>query len=302
MAGSLSIDIYVYRYLSSPTDWFDQADIILLAVMLINTIVIARHQYWSFGTARRQSRAFIRDAQAPLRTGHFDPSTAQLGGFDPNPFPNFVVAYKKPRPIGAWTGHTYGLWRNRELSFAGVEFSAVGELAEWPLATLCRVNRRTGGWNCDCCGSECHVRSPISGSGMNAPHISGFVECDADHPPLASSTQRHTVGDAGGDAFCAGQFVERNRHARFQRARQAHAAALSIQDESMSGLGELDRRIETGDAKGNLGADASATPGGFSRCFFVRGHDENVLTSLWPEGDLAQASRAGICTEVTFVA
>ena len=64
--------VTVYRYLSSPAGWFDQADIILLAVMLVNTVVIVCHQYYSVGIARRQSRAFVREAQAPLRAGRFD--------------------------------------------------------------------------------------------------------------------------------------------------------------------------------------------------------------------------------------
>ena len=64
--------VTVYRFLSSPAGWFDQADIILLAVMLVNTIVIVCHQYYSFGIACRQSRAFVREAQAPLRAGRFD--------------------------------------------------------------------------------------------------------------------------------------------------------------------------------------------------------------------------------------
>lgn len=62
----------VYRYLSSPMHLFDQADIILLAVMLVNTAVIICHQYYSFSMARRQSRAFVRNAQAALRAGRFD--------------------------------------------------------------------------------------------------------------------------------------------------------------------------------------------------------------------------------------
>ena len=40
--------------------------------MLVNTVVIVCHQYYSFGIARRQSRAFVREAQAPLRAGRFD--------------------------------------------------------------------------------------------------------------------------------------------------------------------------------------------------------------------------------------
>ena len=100
---------------------------------------------------------------------------------------------------------------------------------------------------------------------MNAPHIAGFVERDADHPPLASGTQGHAVGDPSRHALASWQFVQRNRHPRFQRARQAHAATLRIQNEGVSGLGELDRRIETSDAKGNLGADPGAAPAGLSR-------------------------------------
>ena len=40
--------------------------------MLVNTVVIVCHQYYSVGIARRQSRAFVREAQAPLRAGRFD--------------------------------------------------------------------------------------------------------------------------------------------------------------------------------------------------------------------------------------
>ena len=73
---------------------------------------------------------------------------------------------------------------------------------------------------------------------MNAPDIAGFVERYTDHPPLASGAQRHTVGDAGGDTFSAGQVVQRNCQTGFQGSRHSHAAALGIEDESVSGFGE----------------------------------------------------------------
>ena len=58
---------------------------------------------------------------------------------------------------------------------------------------------------------------------MNAPDIAGFVERYADHPPLASGTERHTIGNAGGNTFTARQIVQRDCQAEFQGARKAHA-------------------------------------------------------------------------------
>src|SRR6478736_7920274 len=81
------------------------------------------------------------------------------------------------------------------LSFAGVKFSAAGELAEGPFAAL---GRARGGSGCACRSGNRGLRSPVCGRGMNAPHIARFVERDAYHPPLASATQRHAVCDAGG--------------------------------------------------------------------------------------------------------
>jgi hypothetical protein len=118
---------------------------------------------------------------------------------------------------------------------------------------------------------------------MNSPDIAGFVEGDADHPPLASGAEGHAVGDTGRDAFAAGQFVQRNRHPWFQSARQADATALRVQHESVSCLGEIDCRVEARDTERELGADTGATPAGvdrFSRGLFVGGHDENVLMIL----------------------
>ena len=73
---------------------------------------------------------------------------------------------------------------------------------------------------------------------MNAPDIAGFVERYADHPPLASSTERHTVGNAGGNTLTARQIVQRDCQAGFQGARKTHAAALRIEYERMPRLGE----------------------------------------------------------------
>jgi len=52
--------------------WLGQADIILLALMLVNTVVIVCHRLWLYGIGRKQSRAFVSDAAAALRDGRFD--------------------------------------------------------------------------------------------------------------------------------------------------------------------------------------------------------------------------------------
>lgn len=52
--------------------WLDQADIIVLALMLVNTVVIVCQRFWIYTVVRRQSRAFVRDAAAALRDASFD--------------------------------------------------------------------------------------------------------------------------------------------------------------------------------------------------------------------------------------
>jgi biopolymer transport protein ExbB/TolQ len=52
--------------------WLDQADIIVLALMLVNTVVIVCQRLWIYTVGRRQSRAFVRDAAAALRDASFD--------------------------------------------------------------------------------------------------------------------------------------------------------------------------------------------------------------------------------------
>jgi biopolymer transport protein ExbB/biopolymer transport protein TolQ len=59
-------------YLWGKLDWFGHAAVILLALMLANTIVIVGGRLFRYSAARRQSRAFIRDAADPLRYGRFD--------------------------------------------------------------------------------------------------------------------------------------------------------------------------------------------------------------------------------------
>ena len=102
---------------------------------------------------------------------------------------------------------------------------------------------------------------------MNAPDIAGFVECYTDHPPLACGTQRHAVGDAGGDTFATWQFVQRDCQPGLEGSRDPDAAALGIEDEGVSGFREWRCRVEAGDTKRNLGAYARAAPCRF-RWFF----------------------------------
>ena len=76
-------------------------------------------------------------------------------------------------------------------------------------------SRRSG---CACRSGNRGVRSPICGRGMNAPDISGFVERDTYHPPLASATQGHAVCDAGGHTLAGWEIVQGDGQARLQRA------------------------------------------------------------------------------------
>ena len=99
------------------------------------------------------------------------------------------------------------------LSFAGMKFSAAGELTIGPFAVL-------GGAGCRRSGKRC-FRAPVRGRGMNSPDVAGFIERDPDHPPLTSATQRHTVGHAGGHAFLSGQFFQGDCQSRLQRVKAA---------------------------------------------------------------------------------
>jgi hypothetical protein len=71
---------------------------------------------------------------------------------------------------------------------------------------------------------------------MNSPDIAGFVERYAHHPPLASGTERDTVGNPGGHAFAARQFFQRDCESGLKRARDSHAATLRIEHECVSGF------------------------------------------------------------------
>jgi hypothetical protein len=122
---------------------------------------------------------------------------------------------------------------------------------------------------------------------MNAPDIARLVERYTDHPPLAPGTQRHTVGDAGGNAFTARQVVQGDCQTGFQGARQPHAAALRIEHESVSGFGEWSCGIQTGDAKRNLGADASAAPSRVKQ-FLCGVHSESFHLILRSSGDFSR--------------
>jgi biopolymer transport protein ExbB/TolQ len=59
-------------YLWGRMDWFGHAAVSLLALMLANTAVIVVGRLYRYSAARRQSRAFVRDAAAALRDGRFD--------------------------------------------------------------------------------------------------------------------------------------------------------------------------------------------------------------------------------------
>lgn len=53
-------------------DRLNQADFLLLAFMLANTGAILCFRVYRYGTGRRESRSFMRDAASPLREGKFD--------------------------------------------------------------------------------------------------------------------------------------------------------------------------------------------------------------------------------------
>jgi len=122
---------------------------------------------------------------------------------------------------------------------------------------------------------------------MNAPDIAGFVERYTYHPPLTSGTERHAVGDASGHTLAAGQFVQGDCESRFQRARKPHTAALRIEDERVSGFGEWSCRVQAGDAKRNLGANAGTAPSRVNR-FFRGVHCESFLMILRSSGDFGR--------------
>jgi hypothetical protein len=61
-----------FSHLWQSMDWFGRGDVTLLAVMLVNTVVVICLKFCQYGIARRQSRAFARDAAAALRDGKFD--------------------------------------------------------------------------------------------------------------------------------------------------------------------------------------------------------------------------------------
>lgn len=53
-------------------NWRGRADVALLALMLANTIVIICRRFYCHSAARRQSRAFLREATAALRGGRLN--------------------------------------------------------------------------------------------------------------------------------------------------------------------------------------------------------------------------------------
>jgi biopolymer transport protein ExbB/biopolymer transport protein TolQ len=52
--------------------WLSRADVTLLALILVNTVVIICHRTYRYSTARGQSRAFVRDSSNALLHGRFD--------------------------------------------------------------------------------------------------------------------------------------------------------------------------------------------------------------------------------------
>ena len=115
---------------------------------------------------------------------------------------------------------------------------------------------------------------------MNPPDVAGFVERDAYHPPLASGAQRNTVGHVGGHTLADRKVVQGDCQSRLQRTGKPYTAALGVEHERVSGLGERGRRVQAGNAKRNLGADACAAPSRVNGLFGGVHNDENVLMIL----------------------
>ena len=59
-------------YLWPSMDWLGHAEIILLALLMANTVVIVCGRFCLYSVARWQSRAFVRDTAAALREGNLD--------------------------------------------------------------------------------------------------------------------------------------------------------------------------------------------------------------------------------------
>jgi hypothetical protein len=74
---------------------------------------------------------------------------------------------------------------------------------------------------------------------MDAPDVAGLIERYTDHPPLATGTQRYTVGDAGGDTFATWQVVQRDCQTGLEGPRNPHAAALGIDHQRVPGFNDV---------------------------------------------------------------
>jgi len=53
-------------------DWLSRADVLFLAIMLVDTAVIVCQRFYDYSTAAKQSREFVRDASTGLRDSKFD--------------------------------------------------------------------------------------------------------------------------------------------------------------------------------------------------------------------------------------
>jgi hypothetical protein len=137
-----------------------------------------------------------------------------------------------------------------------MEFSPVGELGIGPFVFLSGASR-----NCEGFG----LRTPVGGSRMYAPNISGLIERQSDQPVLVLNSERDAGGNARSNAPVAGQFVQPDRNPEIQRPRKAHPATLRVHHQRVAAFRELDSRIQAGDAKRNLGSDSSAAPSRVTR-------------------------------------
>jgi hypothetical protein len=62
---------WTLEYLWRSTDWLIRGDLALLSLMQVNTAAIVEHRFYRNSQARKQSRAFVRDALSALREGDF---------------------------------------------------------------------------------------------------------------------------------------------------------------------------------------------------------------------------------------
>src|SRR4030088_557834 len=125
-------------------------------------------------------------------------------------------------------------------------------------------------------GHDIRLNRPVRRRGLNVPDIPRLFERESPQPVFALGSQGNTIRYACWRTRSPREFVKQNGKSGLQWPVKAYAAALGVDEQSMTVFAERNSRIQTGKPKRDLRANPGTAPLCFKR-FRTRAHMQTLF-------------------------